>query len=189
MPACQTCGVTMAVSERTTGHQRGALPAATGNWHNACELVEFHEALAPAAGLQICLTIEKNKLINRFLNAASQPTVAPGGTIAVGTNMGIGAYKYQYTNVSANGESRPSPASAAITTTSGNQAVSVTGIAAGPTNTTSRKLYRTQVGGSVFNLVTTIAGNVTTTFSDTVADATIVNAAQPPLLNTFVATE
>lgn len=55
--------------------------------------------------------------------------------------------------------------------------VNVTAITPGPTGTTSRKLYRTAVGGSQLKLLTTIANNTTTTFLDSTPDASLgVNA-------------
>lgn len=184
MPNCQTCGVSMAASERTRNRQGVA-----GNWHTDCELTEHVEAFS-IVPLKPIATAAKSKLTNRRVSAAARPTVAPGGAAAVGSGLQVGGYQYMYTSVSADGESLPSPASATITTTGPNSQINVTGIAAGVTNTTSRKLYRTLVGpGSVFFFVTTIAGNVTTTFSDTVADATIAAAAKVPEFTTFLAGE
>lgn len=50
---------------------------------------------------------------------------------------------------------------------------SVSGIAVGPTGTTQRKLYRTAAGDSQLKLLTTIANNTTTTYSDSAADGTL----------------
>lgn len=54
--------------------------------------------------------------------------------------------------------------------------VQLSNIAAGPTAApavTSRKLYRTVVGGAQLKLLATLADNVTTTFLDSVADASL----------------
>src|SRR6266487_1905971 len=77
----------------------------------------------------------KNNLVLKAIGAP--PSVAPGGTLTTGTNLGIGAYKYSYTFTSPDGESTPSPLFS-ITTTTGNQAVNLTGIAVGATGTTPR---------------------------------------------------
>lgn len=53
------------------------------------------------------------------------------------------------------------------------QQVSVSVIAAGVSPTTSRKLYRTVVGGSQLKLVATIADNTTTTYTDSTADGSL----------------
>jgi hypothetical protein len=108
---------------------------------------------------------------------ASVPTLA----LAAGTNLGIGVYKYQVTYLSGKtninpGESFPST-NANITTTSGNQAVSLTAIPLGPAGTTGRRIYRTAVGGSSYLLLATISDNTTTTYSDTTADGSLGAAA------------
>ncbi len=51
--------------------------------------------------------------------------------------------------------------------------VPLSGIAVGPTGTTARKLYRTVVGGSQLELLTTLADNTTTTYTDTTADGSL----------------
>lgn len=51
--------------------------------------------------------------------------------------------------------------------------VSVTGIAVGPGATTSRKLYRTAANASQLKLVTTLANNTVTTFTDATPDASL----------------
>ncbi|MCX6761278.1 MAG: hypothetical protein NTY33_00315 [Candidatus Moranbacteria bacterium] len=99
----------------------------------------------------------------------------PTGALVAGTNLGIGAYYYRYTNVIGGIESLPSAVSAAVTTTSGNQAVTVT-LAAAPAGTTTRRVYRTVVGAAS-TTIEYFVGQVDgtgTTFNDTFADATIV---------------
>jgi hypothetical protein len=53
------------------------------------------------------------------------------------------------------------------------QRVAVSGIAIGASPTTSRKVYRTAVGGSQLKLLTTIANNTATTFADSTADGSL----------------
>lgn len=60
----------------------------------------------------------------------------------------------------------------ATNTTQTNQAL-VVNIATGPTGVTSRKLYRSQIGGTTYKLVTTIADNTTTQYADSAADASL----------------
>jgi hypothetical protein len=55
-------------------------------------------------------------------------------------------------------------------------------IPVGPTDTSERKIYRTQAGGSVLKLLTTIGDNSTTTFTDNVADVDL--GANMPTVNT-----
>lgn len=61
----------------------------------------------------------------------------------------------------------------AAPSTTGSISGAITGIAAGPSGTTSRKLYRSVVNGSQLKLVATIANNTTTTYADSIADASL----------------
>jgi hypothetical protein len=51
--------------------------------------------------------------------------------------------------------------------------VSLSSIAAGPTGTTSRKIYRTAVNGTQPKLLATLADNTTTTYTDSTPDASL----------------
>jgi hypothetical protein len=51
--------------------------------------------------------------------------------------------------------------------------VNVSGLATGPASVTSRKLYRTAANQATLKLVTTIANNTATTYTDAAADATL----------------
>lgn len=51
--------------------------------------------------------------------------------------------------------------------------VNLSGLGTGPTGTISREIYRTAVGASQLKFVTTIADNTTTTFTDSVPDASL----------------
>lgn len=83
---------------------------------------------------------------------------AGAGAIAAGT------YEYVVTFLTASGEGLPSaPSNALILAAS--HSVNLTAIPLGGPGTTSRKIYRSLNGG-VFNLVTTIANNTATTFTD-----------------------
>lgn len=95
-------------------------------------------------------------------------------TLASGTTLGIGVYHYRITFVNAQGETTASTY-VAITTTTSNQKVNLTTIPIGAGGVTARKIYRTAVGGTTGSekLVTTIADNTTTTYSDTVADGSL----------------
>lgn len=119
---------------------------------------------------------------NISVQALGPKPVALSAATAAGSALGIGTYQYVYTYASATGESLPSPITS-VTTTSLNQAVSLTGITTGPTGTTKRRIYRTTVGGSVFLRVASLNDNSTTTFSDTVADSSLGVAA--PMHPTF----
>ena len=51
--------------------------------------------------------------------------------------------------------------------------VSLTGIAVGPGGTTSRRVYRTEVGGAIFKLLVQINDDTTTTYTDNKADSAL----------------
>jgi hypothetical protein len=53
------------------------------------------------------------------------------------------------------------------------QQVALSGIGIGASPTTSRKVYRTTVGGSQLKLLTTLADNTTTTYADATADGSL----------------
>lgn len=53
----------------------------------------------------------------------------------------------------------------------------ITGIAIGPSGVTSRKLYRTEAGLTVYKLVATIANNTATSYTDSTADGSLGAAA------------
>src|SRR5262245_9215424 len=72
--------------------------------------------------------------------------------------------------------SRGAPIESVSTATSAQIAVS--NIALGPTGTTARRLYRTPVNGSAYKLVGAVGDNVTTTFTDNVADSSL--GREPP---------
>jgi hypothetical protein len=109
--------------------------------------------------------------------------VPPDGLIlalASGSNLGIGAYAYKVAFI-LNGQTTELEESLnqTITTTTGNQAVNLSAIPtySGPLTCTARLVYRTKVGFTLgtqrWFLDATIGDNTTTTFSDTIADASL----------------
>jgi hypothetical protein len=62
-----------------------------------------------------------------------------------------------------------------------NGQVLVSGIAVGEEGVISRKVYRTEAGGSTYKLLATIANNTATTFVDNVADGSL--GVEPPAAN------
>lgn len=65
--------------------------------------------------------------------------------------------------------------------------VALTNIPTGDATVTSRKVYRTEAGGSTLKLLTTIGDNSTTTYTDTSADASL--GANAPASNTATANQ
>jgi hypothetical protein len=125
------------------------------------------------------------------------PLAAPGATFtgaaSAGAGLGIGTYRYKATFVTGIpkpdgtimvvGETLPS-SSVVVTTSSGNQQVSLTNLPVGPTGTIARRVYRTAVGGAdgTQKLVFTVQDNTTTAWIDTMADASLGTAV--PTTNT-----
>jgi hypothetical protein len=117
------------------------------------------------------------------------PITAPvvTGTVAsavAGAGMGTGVYKYVVTFAFDGGETTQS-ATITVTTTGGNNQVSLTGIPTSPDpRITRRKLYRTAVGGSSYTWVKTIGDNTTTTYTDAATDAAIAGSKTFPARST-----
>ena len=99
------------------------------------------------------------------------PTTAPVvATAATGTVL-TGDYQYKVTYVNSNlVESDVSDASSTITVASQN--VALTSIPVAPTSfgVESRRLYRTEAGGTSFLRLATLSDNTTTTYDDGIAD-------------------
>lgn len=111
------------------------------------------------------------------------PTAALASPAAPG-NVDNGAHRYLTTFVTADGETEAGDATAAVTVADKtvNGQVSLTNIATGGALVTSRKVYRTVAAGSVYKLLTTIANNTATTYTDNIADSAL--GADAPSTNT-----
>ncbi len=120
------------------------------------------------------------------ISVIASPSVAPNYDFATGggaDNLPTGLYSWYYTFVGQAGETLVSP-SLPATTVSVTTSVHLKNIAAGPTGTVARKIYRSTIGGSGAFYVGTISDNTTTTFTDSVADGSLGVAA--PSSNTAV---
>lgn len=99
------------------------------------------------------------------------------GVPSTGTELEIGNYYYNITFTTAIGETEVRT-SAIITTTSGNQRVTLTIPVSSDYRVTGRKIYRTKVGGGAYidYLLTTIADNTTTEYIDSIADTALTGS-------------
>lgn len=125
---------------------------------------------------------------------------APGAiTVALGSGVGNvdnGVHRYRCTFVTADGETDGGDISSPVTVAdkSVNGKVSLSAIPLGGSFVTSRKIYRTAAGGSIYYLLATIADNTTTTYTDNIGDASLgaqvpsSNTTGDPLLNEFIKT-
>jgi uncharacterized phage protein gp47/JayE len=112
--------------------------------------------------------------------AAPGTPTAPSAAINVTAGNLNGSYEYAVTFVTASGETLQGPDAVAVTPV--NQRVDLTLIPIGGTGTTARKIYRQKNGTGNYQLVTTLADNTTTTFTDNVADGSL--GANAPTVDT-----
>lgn len=100
------------------------------------------------------------------------PTVALISPAAAG-NVDNGTHRYRVTFVTAIGATEAGDVSEVVTVADKtvNGKVTVSNIPIGSASVTSRKLYRTIASGSDYLLLTTIADNTTTTYTDNTADS------------------
>ena len=107
-------------------------------------------------------------------NPVASPTTGSLALVASAGNVNLGLHYYFVTFTTALGETNPYQIGS-ITTTSGNQQVTVTIPVSTDSRVTGRKLYRTKAGAwywETFNLAT-IADNTSTTYTDNIADASL----------------
>ncbi len=104
------------------------------------------------------------------------PTAITSNAPTAGGACTAGNHFWFVTYVTNGVESRLSPTSAVQNCTGPNGTVSLTTIPTGPSGTTARKIYRTKAAALATDtpyLLTTINDNVTTIFSDTLADTSL----------------
>lgn len=134
------------------------------------------------------LTVAEAKTHLRIDASAGEPapTLITAALIspAIAGNVDNGAHRYLATFVTADGETEAGAASAAVTVVDKtvNGKVSLTAIPIGGSAVTSRKVYRTEAAGSTYKLLTTLADNTTTIYTDNTADSGL--GATAPSTNT-----
>jgi uncharacterized phage protein gp47/JayE len=106
------------------------------------------------------------------------PTVALNATAG---NLN-GLYEYVVTYVTVSGETLPSAISGSVSPV--NQQANLSVIPIGGAGTTQRKIYRRKNGTGDFRLVTTIANNTGTTYTDNITDATVAGNPLAPTVDT-----
>lgn len=99
-------------------------------------------------------------------------------------NVNAGVHRYLATFVTADGETQAGGVSAPATVVDAgvNGKVELSAIPIGGSLVTARKLYRTAANGSTYLLLTTLANNTATTYTDNIADASL--GVQAPTTNT-----
>ncbi|MFZ4631734.1 MAG: beta strand repeat-containing protein [Patescibacteria group bacterium] len=101
--------------------------------------------------------------------------IAPTGVVSAGGSVDTGAHWYGVTFITALGETHIVYSATQITTTAGNNTVTLTIPVSSDSRVTGRKIYRVKAGGGRWEeyLLTTIANNINTTYVDTAADSSL----------------
>lgn len=114
-------------------------------------------------------------------------TAGPGATSmaaaeGVAGALGAGTYNYKVTFLYDGYQESNVNTDATAVTIGASKKIDVSAIPVGATGVgvTARKLYRTEVGGSTYYLVTTIGDNTTTTYTDNTTDADLDTTTSPP---------
>jgi len=127
--------------------------------------------LTPAEALNVYngnLQVDYGNIKLNQVSAPGAPTVAVNATAG---NL-TGPLYYAVTFVTANGETEKGVQSSVVNPTA--QQVNLTAIPTGTNGVvTARKIYRATVSNGLFQLVTTIADNTTTTYTDNVASGSL----------------
>lgn len=153
----------MPLTVRTDG--TGSTNLITAQWFN-----DYHDLLTGAMADQPVTVNNDLTLKGVTFTTPTAPTLA----LAAGSAMGVGSYTYAVSFQMGNGQTLPG-ATASITTTTGNQEVTLTAIPLGPTGTTARIVYRSKVGTSTpLYSCFSINDNTTGSHTDTHADSSLV---------------
>jgi len=134
-----------------------------------------HTGLVASGDVTLSHSLLDIQYENLKFTPVTAPTACTGALAGAGAgNVDDGVHIYKVTSVSDIGETELGTASNTVTVVdkAADGQVSLTGIPTGTSGVvTSRKVYRTKAGGSTYWLLTTIADNTTTTYTDNTADA------------------
>ena len=109
--------------------------------------------------------------------SVTSPTACVVALIEIAGNVDVGTHKYKITYVNATGETELGAVSNTVTNDGTHKQNALTSILTSSSGSvTSRKIYRTKVGGDSYYLLATIADNTTTTYTDNTADASLTGA-------------
>lgn len=102
--------------------------------------------------------------------------IAPSGVVSAGGSVDTGTHYYWVSYTTAIGETHISPASSVVTTTAGNNTVTLTIPVSTDERVTGRKIYRTKAGqnpGFQEYYLGVVANNTATSYVDSVADSSL----------------
>lgn len=117
---------------------------------------------------------------------AESPSPLMATLIAIDTgNLEVGDRSYKVTFIDSSGnETTPSVASNIVTVDASHKQVRLTDIPVSSSPlVTGRKIYRTEAGGSIYKLLTTINDNIQTEYIDNISDSSL--GATAPTINTL----
>lgn len=146
-----------------------------------CAAAAVGQTTGPAISLAPTTWAIRDPVTNNWkLVTAEKSPGAPTATLA-GAGAGSvdnGTHQYRVELVTAVGHTNGGTVSSTVTVVDKtvNGKVSLISIPTGSVFVTSRKIYRTAAGAGAFLLLTTIADNTTTTFTDNVADSSLTTA-------------
>jgi uncharacterized phage protein gp47/JayE len=138
--------------------------------------VDSEVAYDPGSGLEI---LYFTTTTDGTIPAPGLPTAPAVAINATAGNLN-GLYEYVVTFVTTGGEGLPSSVSVGINPV--NQQANLTAIPIGGAGTTKRRIYRSKNGVGIYRMVTEIANNTATTYTDNIADAVVaVNSLAPTI--------
>lgn len=123
-----------------------------------------------AAGTLSKVIVEGNSVSG---DQAPPPLVSALRADSTAAQVDAGTHVYAVSFVTVTGETIISGTNPAVTNDASHTSVSLTNIPLGPIGVTSRKIYRSTAGTTTMKLLTTIADNTTTTYTDTTPDASL----------------
>ncbi len=104
--------------------------------------------------------------------SVTAPTALTSALITSAGNVDAGTHTYKVTYVNDSGGTEQGGASNTVTNDASNAQNALTNIPVSTSGSvTSRKIYRTKAGGTSYFLLTTIANNTATTYTDNTADS------------------
>lgn len=141
--------------------------------------------VTPPASEPLSIAEVKAQLRLDSSNGEPAPTLVTSALAGLGAgNLSNGAYRYLATFVTADGETDAGQVNAAVTVADHtvNGQIALSAIPIGGSAVTSRKLYRTIAGGTLYFFLAALSDNTTGAYTDNVADASL--GAQAPVTNT-----
>jgi hypothetical protein len=188
----QTGGNNTVVGEQAMGYTTGnSIKNAVVGEHSAIQDNGNYNTCIGQGCLYSTVNASSNIAVGHladYLTPGESPALGLSATAGAGLSIGQYAYKVGFILNGVNSALDPISGGNLVTTTTGNQQVSITNIPtySGPLSCTGRIIVRTKVNAipgttnDTYYTVATIADNTTTTYTDTTADGSLGSAYQDP---------